>query len=144
MFHIFSRKFRFFSRNDVDQITRLSSSLREERFKEVADYPTNELNPKNSTYDSIKLILILIAHVKLLRKDSAVILASRVFFEDGLYLYEKNDREYLEKYVEILLRGNFGEALSGFPSSIRRLRLKRPDIDEVDEYLQQLFVLEIK
>lgn len=144
MFHIFGRKFRFFSRKDVDEINLLSTSLRKGNFEDAADYPINELKPKNSTYDSIKLILILIAHVKLLRKDSAIVLSSRVFFEDGLYLYEKKDREYLEKYVEFLLRGNFGESLSGFPDSIRRLRLKRPDLDEVDEYLKQLFVLEIK
>ena len=57
--------------------------------------------------------------------------------------YGKEDKRYLGKYAEVLVKGNFGESLEGFPKNLRRLTLKAPNTEKVDSYLQELFFLEL-
>ena len=64
----------------------MSQLLRDGEFQSVIDYPLARLEPMLNTYDSIKLILLLIAAANLKLNDLTITLFDRILFRDGLYL----------------------------------------------------------
>ena len=141
-FFLSRKKVHVFDQQAVDEIKELSKLYHEGKYALILKRNSGELRPQNIAYDSYKTMFNLLAASNLKDKVQSVLLFERLLFKGGLRLFEKEERIYLEKFAETVLKNNFGDDLIGFPQPIRKLKLKFPRPELVDDDVKTLFILQ--